>query len=137
MDLTSLVEDFLERYARALSSGDLDGVVACWEVPALVLSDEGAIAVGEGEEVRRFFASAVEWYRTEGLASTRPTAVEVTELSPRVAGVDVEWSALDADGVERLREGSHYLLRLDDSGRPRIRVTVAPGASRTGGNAGG
>lgn len=35
------IRDFLERYGLALSEGDLTTIVACWDAPALVLSDQG------------------------------------------------------------------------------------------------
>jgi hypothetical protein len=40
------IREFLERYGRAVSAGDLQKIAACWEVPALVLGDQEAVAVG-------------------------------------------------------------------------------------------
>jgi hypothetical protein len=119
------VEGFLQRYGTALSSGDLDGIASCWEVPALVLSDQGAIAVDTEKQIREFFGAAVKMYQQQGLESTYPLAVNVTELSPRVLSVDVTWSVLDVGGKETLREHSQYLLRLDDAGQPRIRAAIS------------
>ena len=119
---------FLEQYARALSAGDLRGIADCWEVPALVLSDDGAIAVAAAGEIERFFARAVEWYRSQGLAFTQPELERVEPLSAKLATVDVRWPTFDAAGTERTSERSHYILRLGDDGQPRIRVAL----TRTG-----
>ena len=57
MDETRL-RTFLERFGKALTSGDAEGIKDCWEVPALVLSDEGSVAVSALSQVATFFAGA-------------------------------------------------------------------------------
>jgi hypothetical protein len=120
-----VVYSFLEGYGQALSTGDLPAIVNCWDVPALVLSDQGARAVFEIAEVEQFFAGAVEWYRAQGQVATRQSSVEIKRLSERLVSVDVRWSVIDTSGAERPSEYSHYILSLADDGQPRIRVAIA------------
>lgn len=120
----SHIREFLERLGRALSSGDLDGVVDCWEVPALVLSDEGVVPVTGLGEVRGFFAGAAEWYRSQGLVTTRPEAIRVERLSEKLSAVDVRWPGFDAEGIRKATERSYYILRAGEDGRPHIRLAV-------------
>jgi hypothetical protein len=115
---------FLEVLGRAISGGDVAAIARCWDVPALVLADEGVIAVSTSEEVERFFTQAQAWYRSQGLVATRPLLQQVQRLTERIAAVDVRWSTLDEAGAERTSETSHYLLRLADDGQPRIRVAL-------------
>lgn len=110
------VEEFLGRYGKALSAGDMAGVGSCWQVPALVVADQGARAVLAIEEVEEFFAAAVAWYQSQGLMSTVPEVLRVEQLSAGLVSVDVAWLALDADGVERSREVSRYILRQNEDG---------------------
>lgn len=124
MRASDLTTSFLERYGAALSEGDLDTVAACWEVPAFVVSDHGVIPVQNEDDIRNFFRSAVESYRSQGLDSVRSIASGAEWLTPRIVSLDVRWSALDRDGAERHQEHSNYLLRIDDAGEPRIRVAV-------------
>ena len=79
--IENVVCSFLEGYGQALSSGDLPGILNCWDVPALVLSDQGARMVSEAAEVEQFFAGAVEWYRTQGVVATKPSSMEIKRLS--------------------------------------------------------
>jgi hypothetical protein len=116
---------FLERYAQALSAGDARAIASCWELPALVLSDEGATAVSSAAEVEKFFAQAIDWYRSRGLVETRPELERIELLSGRLAAVDVRWPAFDGAGVERLSERTQYILHADKDGLPRIRVALA------------
>lgn len=90
-----------------------------------MLSDQGARSVTEAAEVEQFFAGAVEWYRAQGLMATKPSSVEIKELSERLVSVDVRWSVIDTTGAERPGEHSHYILSISDNGLPRIRVAIA------------
>jgi hypothetical protein len=82
------------------------------------------------DEVEAFFARAIDWYRARGEVSTRPEIEEIEDLDARISSVDVRWPGYDATGAERSSERSRYLIRLDDRGRPRIRVAIGlpPGA---------
>jgi hypothetical protein len=107
-----------------VSAGDLPKIAACWEVPALVLGDQEAVAVGGLGEVEAFFGRAVEAYRSQGLFSTTPELEQVDTLSDRLAAVDVRWAALDKAGVDQSSERSHYILHVGDDHQPRIRVAL-------------
>ena len=118
------IERTLEQYGQALSTGDLVDIADGWTVPALVLDTTGAIAVAQRSEVEAFFGRAVEWYRSRGLASTRPDDVRVESLGGGLAAVDVRWRAYDAAGQEQSSERSYYILHRGDDGRWRIRVAL-------------
>lgn len=123
--IEKIVRGFLEDYGQALSEGDLPEIVNCWEVPALVLSDQGARTVIESAEVEQFFAGAVEWYRAQGLLATKPSSVEIKRLSERLISADARWSMIDTGGVEKPSDHSLYILSIADDGQPRIRVAIA------------
>ena len=101
------IRGVLDRLGRALSSGDLK-----------------AIAVAAMDEIERFFAGAIEWYRSRGLTTTRPDVERIDRLSDRLSAVDVRWPAFDPPGSEQATERSHYILRLGDDGQPHIRVAL-------------
>ena len=118
------IREFLESFGKALTSGDVEGIAKCWEVPALVLSDEGSVAVSAVSQVATFFAGAVEWYRSEGLVATRPVLERVERLSEKLSAVDVRWLAFDVEGKEKAAEYSHYILHLGEDGLPYIRLAL-------------
>jgi hypothetical protein len=118
------IKSMLERYGIALSTGDIPGIAYCWEVPALVLSDEGAIAVSAIEGVEEFFRQAVGWYQSQGLTLTKPELERVDKLSEKLASVDVCWPGFDADGNEKYSERSHYIISLGKDEQVRIRVAL-------------
>lgn len=114
---------FFDAYGRALSRCDLSAIAAAWEVPALVLADQGAHAVASDEEIKTFFAAAAQQYRDQGILSTTPEIGRVEWLSELVAEVRVRWHRWAAE-ERRGSELSQYLVRLDGDMRPRIRVAL-------------
>ena len=119
-----VVRRFLAALGTALSEGDVARVTRSWEVPSLVLSDEGVIAVSDTNEIEAFFAGAIQWYRARGLVSTRPEIQSIETLGARLCSVDVRWLAFDAEGAEKTSERSRYILRIEDDDNLRIRVAL-------------
>lgn len=118
------IRSFLERYGAALSAGDLDGVADCWALPALVVSDDGAVEVTDTEQIRTFFGQAVAWYRSRGIVATRPQIERTEPLSDRLVSVDARWPTFDADGSEVSSERSRYVLRVVDDGSLGIHAAI-------------
>ncbi len=116
--------DFLERYGKAISNSNLTGITDSWAVPALVLSDQGAIAVTSPREIEDFFAHGIEYYRAQGLLSTMPELERVEILSETLVSVDARWPAYDSSGEEKASERSHYVLQLGGDGQLHIRVAL-------------
>jgi hypothetical protein len=114
---------FFDEYGRALSRCDLPAIAAAWDVPALVLADQGAHAVDSAEQIETFFGAASQQYRDEGIVSTSPEIARVEWLSEVLADVRVRWLRWAAE-ERRGAELSQYIVRLDGSGRPRIRVAL-------------
>jgi hypothetical protein len=122
------VRVMLERFARAITSGDGRAAAACWDVPALVVSDEGSRAVGSAAEVAAFFGGAREQYNRQGVTDTRPEVECIEWHSARLASVTVRWPYLDAEGKELGRsESSVYLVRVTEQ-EARICVAATLGA---------
>ena len=124
----SELKDFFDRYCRAVTAGDLPALVSAWEIPAYVLSDIGAHAVGSPDEIAKIFAGAKQQYNARGIVDTRADIVRSEWSSDRIAIVSVRWPLIDRNGREIGYEGSTYTLRRDDGGTLRIRSVVMHGA---------
>jgi len=114
----------LTDYGQALSNGKFAVIAKSWAVPALVLSDQGALAVTDMYEVEKFFAGATEWYHRQGIVSTRPEIVHTDVMTEHLVAVDVRWPSFDAAGNEKMSELSHYILELGEDSQFRIRVAL-------------
>jgi ketosteroid isomerase-like protein len=118
------VRAFLDRYADALSGGDLPGIAACYAPPALVVGDNATIPVTDRSQVEAAFAGAAEAYRARGLVTARPEVQAVDPLTGRLILVAVRWAYLDAAGAEHDHSAYRYLLRRSDAGELAIQVVV-------------
>lgn len=118
------IRSFLQAYGRALSEGNLRAVSAAWDVPALVLSDEGAIAVESAKQIEDFFGGARRQYIERGILTTKPEIAKVDWLSEKMAQVRTRWIQLTANKERKGEELSLYVLRKDDQDRWRVRVAI-------------
>jgi hypothetical protein len=118
------VRTFLETYGRALSEGNLRGVSAAWDVPALVLSDEGAVEVQSAKQIEDFFGGARRQYTERGIVSTKPEIAKIETLSEKMVQVRARWLQLTANKERKGEEISVYVLRRNQNDEWRIRVAI-------------
>ena len=118
------IAPMLETLAAALNRGDARAAATCWDVPGLVLADQGALAIQSVSEVERFFERSIKAYRAQGVATTRPEIRVFERLSDGLAIVDVEWPGFDSSGKEISRERSFYIVHAGEDGAPRIQVAL-------------
>jgi hypothetical protein len=119
------VRDALTRIGKALSSADAGAVAALWDIPGLVLADQGARQIASRAEVSAFFEVSIQAYREKGTPTAVPEVCDIVWLTGRIAAVYVDWIAVDAKGIARDRESSFYLMRVGDDGVARIHVAMA------------
>jgi ketosteroid isomerase-like protein len=118
------ISRLLEELGQALSRGDAKSVAEAWHVPALVLSDEGAIAVEGYPQIEAFFEKAIQYYRQGGIITAKAELGQVQALSENLVTADVRWLGFDEQGREKSSERSHYILQLDAEGRLGVRVAL-------------
>jgi hypothetical protein len=124
------VQDLLDQLAKAVTSGDGEAVAALWEVPAFVIGDDMAMAVGTRDEIAKFFGGAKDEYNARGITSTRPNIMDLERIGERVVIASVRWPHLDANGKEVGSEASDYTLRRDDSGKLKVRSVLMRGVQK-------
>jgi hypothetical protein len=128
-DDESDVQEFLDRFARALIAGDGRTVASLWETPALVVGDEMLQAVQSAAELETFFGGAKAQYNQRGIVDTRANIVRLSWATPRIAIAQVRWPYLNPRGEEVGEETSTYTLRRDPSGTLKICAAVMHGAA--------
>jgi len=121
------VQEFLHRFAWALTSGDGRAAAALWALPSLMISDTSVQAIMDRNELERMFKNAQDHYNAAGIHDTRGEIRKVDWMSNRVVLVDVRWPHLDASGQERGEEHASYLLRRDDHGDLKLHVAISHG----------
>jgi len=103
------VEGF-KRYAEAFARLDARAIVSFYNEPALLISQQGIVALSTGAEVERFFGRLMAELRVEGYAKSEFPQLSEHSLSSDlsvVSGVGV-WRK--ANGEEMRRFGLTYTL---------------------------
>ena|GEM_PF-3391302 len=96
------LEGFFVRYGEVVSDGDLEAISACYAVPSIVISDEGAIPIATREEVEAAFDGAAERYRARGMVAARPPGRPSSRRRPSPRS----WSPPTCGGTTSTRGGA-------------------------------
>jgi hypothetical protein len=123
------VQDFLDRFARAVTAGDGRAIAKMWNIPAMVIGDQDVRTIGSTREVEQFFGGAKAQYNARGVVDTRAEIIREEWATDRIVVVLVRWPYLDKHGNEVGEESSSYTLRRDDKGELKLCVALMRGAS--------
>jgi hypothetical protein len=120
----NLIRDTLTKIGASLSSADAKAVAALWDIPGLVLADQGARQIDSRDEVSAFFEASIRLYRENGTPTAVPKIEDIAWITDRLAAVRVDWIGVDAGGIAKSRESSFYLMRVGDDRIARIHVAM-------------
>jgi hypothetical protein len=125
--LRAEAQDLFNQLAQALTRGDGARVAMLWETPAIVIADEGVIAVATAAQVAEYVGGAKDQYNARGIVDTRADIRDLERIGERIVIASVRWPYLDAAGKTVGAESSDYTLRRDDTGALRIRSVLMHG----------
>ena len=118
------IEEFFARYTGYLSAGDIEGLAAIFNYPALAVTAMGCLAITEPRQSRDFFSQGQRFYRSRGIQGVRARDI-VTDVE--VSGVWVGrlvLENLDGNGVTADQKRNAYqVVTLPDRTR-RIAVST-------------
>ncbi len=125
------IQDYLDRFATAMTTGDTKTMLRLWGVPAFVIGENEARVVQSEAEVEEFFADAKEMYNQRGITDTRPEIVDLDWIGPDLVIATVRWPYLDQNEKEVGEETSSYtLLRGEDGGFKLRAITMRGGTGQ-------
>lgn len=111
------VSTFFDRYARALSTIDVEAIAECYSYPALAVSRLGCRAIAEPEVVKEFFAANAPRYHEAGIISLRIGGLRPGYHNDGLWIGTAELSNLDADGnVVNVEHNAYQLIERDPTG---------------------
>lgn len=118
------IDDFLNAFARALTTGDIELIKKIWAYPAYVIGEEKLMLISSDYDVARLYAGARESYNSRGIFDTRPDIKRVQWVADNLVLVESRWPQLDKFGEEVGEETSTYTLKKEDDGNFKIHVVV-------------
>jgi hypothetical protein len=122
-ELTDLTE-FFDRYAVALTTGDVAAVARCYALPGMVVADTYSFTFTSPAAVALSFLGAAPAYREQRIVAAHAQLLDVQRISTALSMVAVQWEYLDSSGNAVPGESYRYLLRADGDGH-RITTVIA------------
>jgi len=121
------VQEYLDRFATAMTSGDTRAMVKLWGVPAFVIGAQEARALQSEADVEQFFEGAKDLYNERGIVSTRAEITHLDWVSNDLVIATVRWPYMD--GIDRVlgEESSSYTLLRGEDGSFKVRVVTLRG----------
>ena len=123
------VQDYLDRFAAAMTSGDTKIMAKLWGVPAFVVGVSEARVVQSEAEVEQFFGGAKDMYNARGITDTRAEIAGLDWIGDDLVIATVRWPYLDAQERVLGQESSSYTLLRGEDGSFKLRVITLRGES--------
>jgi ketosteroid isomerase-like protein len=124
------VQEYLDRFATAMTSGDTKTMARLWGVPAFVVGAEMAKVVQSEDEVEEFFSGAKAMYAERGIMDTRADIEDLDWISEDLVIATVRWPYLDQNEKELGAERSSYTLLRGEDGSYKVRAITMRGEER-------
>ena len=105
------VDDFFVGYVQAFVSGDIDGICARWDYPALLVFEGRQVSL-DSESFRRNAARLCAFYVTQGMARAEKSVIGFVRLTETTAAVRTSDRLYDAAGM-LIAEWEHAYLMSD------------------------
>ena len=117
--------EFYDRYAAALTRRDLDGVLACLNLPLVVRLPEETVFIRERVEMASKNLELFEQYDRLSVVQVicRPTSLR--RLSGGSATCTAEWTLIDKDAMRLPSTEIPYILENSDEGWKVVALDLA------------
>lgn len=115
-DAEDLVDEYLTRYASALSRFDARESADLWTMPATIVDDRFTGVFDTHDVMVQGLERSYPFYRQLGLASVGHEMLGREPLTPLITLVHVRWIFFDATGEELTDSFAYYLLRQEGDG---------------------
>ena len=87
------VQEFLHRFAWALTTGDGRAAATLWACPALIVGDDLVQTIMDRNELERMFLKAREQYNAWGIMDTRAEILDLDWVAENLVIVTVRCSS--------------------------------------------
>lgn len=120
------INKLFARYGTALSADDVPSIVACFDPPSVVISDDATTLLVDRAQVSEYFTGMAERYRARGAFTATPTIHRVEQLTPALYIADVHWDSFDETGAPApvSVETYRYLIRAGAPDDPMIVAAI-------------
>lgn len=123
------VQEYFDRFADAMTSGNMKAMVKLWGVPAFVLGKSEARVVQSEAEVEQFFSGSKQTYNEQGIMRTHAEITSLDWVDTDLVVATVRWPYLDDQDEVLGEESSSYTLFRGEDGSFKLRSVLMRGGS--------
>jgi hypothetical protein len=123
------VQEYFDRFAKAMTTGDTKTMAKLWGVPAFVIGVSEARVVQSESEVEDFFVGAKDVYNQRGIVDTHAEITHLDWVGTDLVLATVRWPYLDENDQVLGEESSTYTLLRGEDGSFKLRAITMRGAS--------
>ena len=125
------VQHYFDRFAEAMTTGDIKTMTKLWGVPAFVIGAHEARVVQSESEVEQFFEGSKDMYAERGIIDTRAEIEHLDWVNDDLVIATVRWPYLDQNEREVGEEKSSYTLLRGEDGGYKLRVITMRGGTES------
>src|SRR3712207_955863 len=118
------IEDFFARYTGYLTDGDIEGLAAIYNYPALAVTARGCLAITEPQQSRDFFTQGQAYYRSRAIQGVRARDIITDVEVPGIWVGRLVLENLDGAGSPVGQERNAYQVVTAPDGTRRIAVST-------------
>lgn len=118
------VQEYFDRFAAAMTSGDTKAMLKLWGLPAFVLGKYEARVVQSESEVEQFFNVAKDMYNQRGITRTSADVIGLDWVDSDLVVATVRWPYLDDQDQELGEETASYTLLRGENGSFKTRSVL-------------
>lgn len=121
------IQQYFDRFAEAMTSGDGKTMAKLWGVPAFVIGANEARVMQSEAEVEQFFGGTKDIYNERGIVGTRAEIVDLDWVGADLVIAKVRWPYIDQNDRTLGEESSSYTLLRGEDGGFKLRVVTMRG----------
>jgi ketosteroid isomerase-like protein len=118
------IRSFIEAYYAAFVPGNTEAVLPFYAEPALIVSEDYAIAAETRDSLRELIEGALSALAAIGFSHSRSTYAGIHPLGPALCRAAIRCERIHRDGSVLATLGATYLLRREDARWQIVSVAV-------------
>ncbi len=123
----AVIQQYFDRFAEAMASGDSKAMAKLWGVPAFVIGAHEARVVPSESEVEQFFGGSKDIYTERGIVGTRAEILDLDWVATDLVIATIRWLYIDQNERTLGEESSSYTLLRGEDGGFKLRVVTMRG----------
>lgn len=119
------VNDFFERYARAVEQQDTKYLASCYALPCTFMADDASQVYTTSTKLEGLINQGKRFYALHGIVQVEPDVRNKLSITDNIIRVKMNWQYTDKKGKEVYNCDYFYIMRLHEQEHWKIEVAIS------------